>query len=252
MTEMRIQKLLSQQGIASRREVERMILEGRISLNGKTLHSLGVKVDPANAHIMVDGRALTKVQAPKVYWMFHKAANTLCVRAKPDDNRASIYDAESLNKLPFFVSAAGRLDYKGEGLLLLSNDETFVSAYSNPKLSYPRHYAVLATGKLSEEALQQIQRGVPLEDGPAKGIEVSYAHGKNLGASRGSWYFVTTHSSRHRLIQRVFERFDQRVIKLVRYGLGDFRMPEELSFGEHRQLTVEELSYLRKLVGLSS
>lgn len=229
-----------------------MIQDGRISLNGKILTSLGVKVDPATAHIAIDGRALAKVQAPKVYWMFHKAPNTLCVKAKADDNRASIYDAESLKKMPFFVSAAGRLDFKGEGLLLLSNDETFVNAYSDPKRTYARHYAVLATDKLSEEALREIQRGISLEDGPVKNFEVSYAHGKNLGASRGSWYFVTTHSSRHRLIQRVFEKFDQRVIKLVRYGLGDFRMPEELSFGQHRQLTVEELSYLRKLVGLSS
>jgi 23S rRNA pseudouridine2605 synthase len=164
--------------------------------------------------------------------------------------RQTIYDLPMLKKVPFLVSPVGRLDYRTEGLLLLTNDGDLASRLTHPKYEVPRQYHVLITGKLTEAQEKQIVKGIDLEDGPTGKAIIRYAHGKNLGASRGSWYAITVYEGRNRLVRRMFEHLGAKVVRLIRVSYGEVRMPEELAPGEYRQLTAEEILSLKKSVNL--
>ena len=90
-----------------------------------------------------------------------------------------------------------------------------------------------------------------LEDGPTLGAELRYAHGKNLGASRGSWYMITVFEGRNRLVRRLFDHFGNKVVRLIRVGFGDIRMPESLKPGDYLQLTPDQIQSLRKATNLT-
>lgn len=246
---MRVQKYLSQMGVTSRREAENWIRQGRLAINGEQIDQLGTQIDPTEDSLTLDGQALQIKEPPRVYWMLHKPDQFL-TSSQSQGDKPTIYDLPQLAKLPFKVKPVGRLDFRTEGLLLLSNDGEFIHRLTHPRFKVPRHYYVLVSGKLTEEQLRQIRQSVPLEDGPTRDIEINYAHGKNLGASRGSWYIISVKEGRNRLVRRVFEHFDCKVIRLIRYGMGPVRLPEELKVGEYRQLDAKELRNLRSLVQL--
>lgn len=248
MESMRLQKWLSRLGLASRREAEDWIKNGRISVNGKQA-SLGTKVDPENDHITVDGKPIRKEEPSKVYWVLNKPDKVLTSR-KPEEGKSTIYDLPKLKSLSLKVASVGRLDYRTEGMLLLSNDGELVHRLTHPKFKIPRHYQVLINGKLTKEQMETITKGVPLKDGMTKKVELVYAHGKNLGATKGSWYFITVYEGRNRIVRRIFEHFDYKVVKLIRYGFGDLRLSEDLAPGDYCQLSSKEIEYLKKSVGL--
>ncbi len=206
---------------------------------------MGHRVDPVHDKLTIDGRPFVKSEPPRVYWLLNKPDMVLTSRSSQSSDRATIYDLPRINKLGFLVSPVGRLDYRTEGLLLLSNDGDFVHRMSHPKFKLPRHYLALVNGKLTDEQMAAIQAGFNLEDGPVNRVKIQYAHGKNLGRSRGSWYFITVHEGRNRLVRRIFEHFEVPVVRLVRYGFGDLRMPEDLKPGEYIQLTPAQIDKLR-------
>lgn len=244
MEPMRLQKWISQLGLASRRQAETWITEGRFTLNGKKVDSMGVKVDPDTDEIRLDGKLLLTATPPRIYWMLNKPDQVLSARTDSSD-RMTLFDLPKLKNLPFVVSPVGRLDYRTEGLLLLSNDGELVNRLCHPSYKLPRHYHVLIAGKLTLEAEQAIRRGVELEDGQTGKADLTYAHGKNLGKSRGSWYFITVYEGRNRLVRRLFEKFEHKVIRLIRVGFGDLTMPEDLAPGDYRQLTSSEIQNLK-------
>lgn len=218
-------------------------------MNGQVIDQLGTQIDPEKDELSIDGRPIQRKEPPRVYWMLHKPDQVLTsMRAEGD--KSTIYDLPSLKELSFRVSSVGRLDYRTEGLLLLSNDGEFVHRMTHPSYKVPRHYYALITGKLSEQELQTIKKGVPLEDGVTGKIDIHYAHGKKLGASRGSWYIVTVYEGRNRLVRRIFEHFDHKVVRLIRYGMGPLRMPETLKPGEYLQLSSKDIKALKSLVQL--
>jgi len=246
----RIQKWLSQQGVASRREAEEWISHGLVYVNGKLVTEQGLRIDPSIDQVRVTGKHIHSKPPPRVYWLLHKP--DLVLTSRPDGSgRRSIYELESTRDLQFLVSPVGRLDYRTEGLLLLSNDGELVHRLSHPKYKVPRMYNVLADGRLSPEEEKALRRGIALEDGPTGRAEVVFAHGVNLGQSRGAWYFVTVFEGRNRLVRRMFEYFGLKVVRLVRYGFGDLRLPDDLPPGEYRQLTAAEINYLKEAVDLS-
>lgn len=245
METVRIQKWLSHLGLASRREAEEWIKAGRIGLNGEIVRSLGSKVDPSVDQIAVDGLPIAVRTPPRVYWLFHKPDQVMTSRTD-GFGRKTIYDLPRLRNLKFLVSPVGRLDYRTEGLLILTNDGELTHRLTHPRYKVPRHYHVLVTGRLSEKEEKQIQEGLQLDDGKTLPCQLRYAHGRNLGASRGSWYTITVYEGRNRLVRRLFEHFNYKVVRLLRVGFGDLRLPEDLSPGEYLQLTSIQVSSLKR------
>lgn len=231
-------------GIASRREAERWISEGRISVNGDVVRAPGTKIDPEKDKILLDRKPLQKAQPSLVYWMLNKPDRTLTSRTA-DKGKVTIYDLPMLRKVPFLVSPVGRLDYRTEGLLLLSNDNALVHRLSHAKYKIPRHYQALVSKRLSREDEAAIRKGIELSDGPVGKVDLKFAHGQELGASRGFWYFVTVYQGRNRIVRRIFESFDTKVIRLLRYGFGELRLPDNLAPGHYLQLNSKQIEELK-------
>jgi pseudouridine synthase len=245
MSEMRLQKWLSQLGIASRREAEKWISEGRVAINGRVVSELGTRVNPEVDNIAVDGRAVKSKLPPKVYWLLNKPDKHLTARSDELTDKKTIYDIPMIARAKFLVNPVGRLDFRTEGLLLLTNDGELSYKLCRPEYHVPREYQALLDSRLTREEEQEIKKGITLEDGPVTDVKIKFVHGENLGVSTGSWYIVTVHEGRNRLVRRMFEHFGKRVVRLIRVGFGDIRLPVNLPAGEYRQLTAEEVASLR-------
>ena len=250
MSKLRIQKWLSELGLASRREAEAWITDGRIAVNGTIVRELGMKIDPEIDRLTLDGKGLGRSKPSKVYWLLNKPDRTLTSR-KSQGNKSTIFDLPSLRGLTFDVAAAGRLDYRSEGLLILSNDGQLIFRLIHPKYKVPRHYSVLVNGRLSAADMKKMTQGIELEDGPVEQVNIKFVHGHNMGKTSGSWYFVTVFEGRNRLVRRLFEHFGLNVIRLIRNGLGDIRLPESLPPGKYIQLKPNQIKYLKEITGLA-
>lgn len=235
--------------MASRREAETWIVDGRVSVNGKVVTELGTRVEPGVDQVSIDGKLIKAAAPPRVYWMLHKPDEVLTARGD-DFNRTTIYDLPKVKKAPFLVAPVGRLDYRTEGLLLLTNDGELANRLCHPKYQVPRHYHVLSSGRLSESQEKAIIAGVELEDGKSGPADLRFAHGKNLGASRGAWYTITVHEGKNRLVRRLFEHFGMKVVRLIRVGFGDISMPEDLLPGDYLQLSSDQIQSLKRATGL--
>jgi len=248
MTEMRLQKWIAQLGLASRREAEKWIEEKRVLVNGE-IPELGSKVDPDKDEIVIDGKRLSQSAPPRVYWLLNKPDQVLTSR-NDEFQRATIYDLPALRAMPFLVSPVGRLDFRTEGLLLLTNDGEMSRRLMHPKYEVPRHYHVLISGKMSDAEEEKIRRGMILEDGPTGKVEIMFSNHTEMGGSRGSWYHVSVKEGRNRLVRRIFEALEHKVVRLVRFGYGDLRLPQDLAPGEYRQLSSQEIIDLKRGVEL--
>ena len=243
MEKVRVQKWLSQQGVASRREAERWIAAGEVFVNGDPIR-LGDRIDPQADYVTVNGKRISRQAPPLVYWLLHKPAGYLTSRQSQDE-KPTIFDLDSLAHLSFLISPVGRLDFLTEGLLLLSNDGELVHRLCHPKYKVPRQYAALVNRRLSPEEELQLSRGISLKDGPVAGVDIRYLHGEKIKGGRGSWYYVTVAEGRNRIVRRLFEHFDARVVRLVRQGFGDLRLPLNLKPGQYIQLTSEQIRRLK-------
>lgn len=245
---MRVQKWISQLGIASRRSAEKMIEDGRVSIDQKVA-KLGDQIDPDTHNLSIDGQTVKDKRPPMVYWLFNKPDKVIVSNYDKED-RTTIFQLDRLKDLPFKINFIGRLDYRTEGLLLLSNDGELCHRLCHPKYKVSRHYQVLSNVKLTQVQIKSINRsGVKLEDGNAR-CEIQFAQGTNLGKSKGYWYYVTVFEGRNRLVRRIFESLDAEVLRLIRYGFGNLRLPYELKAGEYKQLSSKEVSYLKKMAKL--
>ena len=182
MPEIRLQKLISQMGLASRREAETWISNGRIHVNGELVTDLGVKVDPETVSLQLDGKPVEVKKPPLVYWLFNKPDQILISR-KPEPGKPCIFELPNLKKLPFLVSPVGRLDFRTEGLLLLSNDGELVHRLSHPSYKLPRLYQVLIGGRLEKAEEQARVAAFLLSD------DSSFVTGQSLRSDGG----VTRH-----------------------------------------------------------
>lgn len=235
--EQRIQKILAQMGIASRRKAEELITEGRVVVNGKTA-AIGMKVDPAKDHIKVDGKLITRTE-PKIYLLFNKPKGVVTSLSDPE-GRPTIKDF--LKGIKYRIFPVGRLDYDSEGLLLITNDGDFAHAVLHPSKSIPKTYHVKVKGVVDESGLEKLRRGVRLEDGMTAPAKV-----KSLRKSENnSWLEITIHEGRKRQIRRMAEKIGHQVIKLKRVGINGLKLGD-LKSGEIRRLTIEEVEKLKSL-----
>ncbi len=234
----RIQKILAKAGIASRREAERMVVEGRISVNGKMVEALGFKADPSKDHIKVDGKRLTPFE-PKVILILNKPRGYLST-VKDPKGRPTVMDL--LKNVKWRIYPVGRLDFDAEGLLLLTNDGDLAHLLSHPRFSIPKTYLVKVAGVPEEKKLMRLRRGVVLEDGMARAVSCSLIRQRE----KNSWVRVVVTEGRNHLVKRMFAAIGQTVLKLKRIEYGPVVLGD-LPFGQTRTLTPGEVGKLRKI-----
>ena len=180
--EERIQKIIAQMGIASRRKAEEIIAEGRVTVNGK-IALIGEKADASKDHIKVDGKLLIR-REPKVYLMFNKPKNVVTSLADPQ-GRPTIKDY--LKGIRYRVFPVGRLDFDSEGLLFLTNDGDFTNAVLHPSRKIPKTYMVKVKGIIDDNKINKLRQGVRLEDGRTLPAKVKFAR----QSENNSWVEIT-------------------------------------------------------------
>jgi len=234
----RIQKIMAQGGIASRREAERLILDGRVTLNGKVVVELGTKADTDNDYIKVNGKLITRPE-PKTYVILFKPRGYVTTSKDPE-GRPTVM--ELLEKVKVRVFPVGRLDYDTEGLILCTNDGDLAHRLQHPSHEIPKTYLVKVDGVPTQEGVLKLRNGVKLRDGMTAPARVKIIK----KAEANSWLEIIIHEGRNRQIKRMFEAIGHTVIKLKREGLA-FLTLGELKPGEFRHLNAEEVKNLKAI-----
>ncbi len=230
----RLQKILAQAGLGSRRACEEMIAHGRVAVNGEPAH-LGQRTDGARDRIAVDGIPLP-VREGMAYYLLNKPAGVICSAADPQ-GRPTVVDL--VPEVPR-VFPVGRLDLPSEGLLVLTNDGELAFQLTHPSFGVAKEYVVQVEGVLSREAAGRLRRGVQLEDGPTAPAKVSV-----LGPNSAR---IVVHEGRKRQVRRMCEAVGHPVLRLVRTRIGPVA-DRSLAPGEWRALSVLEVRALWQAAG---
>ncbi len=245
MTDEKLQKVLARAGIGSRREMERWIEAGRVTVAGKVA-KLGDRIK-AEAAVTVDGRPVN-VAKPATsscrIILYNKPVGEVCTRSDPE-GRPTVFE-----KLPKLAGgrwiSVGRLDINTSGLLLFTNDGELANRLMHPSSQVDREYAVRVHGDVSEDMVNRLREGVLLEDGMARFSDVQYFD----GTGRNQWYHVTLLEGRNREVRRLWESQDVEVSRLKRVRYGCIFMPKQVSMGQWIELGQKELNDLCDLVSI--
>ncbi len=238
--EERLQKILSRAGISSRRAAERLIAEGRISVNGSVVVEPGTKADPGRDEIRLDGR-LISLETERIYLMLHKPKGYVTTLSDPQ-GRSIVTDL--INGVAARVYPVGRLDYDSEGLLILTNDGDFAQRLQHPRYGIPKTYRVKVEGHLLKGELKVLENGIDLPDGRFAPTDV-HLEKTNPGST---WLTMTITDGRNRVIRRAFDSLGHSVARLVRVAVADITL-SPLREGAWRMLTPREVERLLKLAG---
>jgi pseudouridine synthase len=238
----RLQKIIARAGLASRREAERWIVEGRITVNGTVISKLGSQADPFKDSIKVDGKRIKSAAAP-LYYAFHKPPGVITTLNDPQ-HRPDItpYVARLGEKRRVFP--VGRLDYNTTGLLLLTNDGELALRLSHPRFGVSKVYRAKLSGCPTPEDFARLREGIRLEDGmtsPARAHVIDKL-------KTNAWVEIEVHEGRKREVRRMFEALGYFVEKLVRIRVGPVELGR-LPMGELRPLTQNEVKALQIAVG---
>ncbi|MBI4686521.1 MAG: rRNA pseudouridine synthase [Nitrospirae bacterium] len=234
--EERLQKILAKAGIASRREAEKLILEGRVTVNGKAA-VLGMKADYERDHIKVDGRLIKKVE-PKIYLILNKPKGCITSMYDPE-GRPTVKDF--LKGIKAKIFPVGRLDYDSEGLLILTNDGELANAVLHPKHEIPKTYLIKVEGVLKDDDILKLEKGIKLKDGVTAPANVK----KIKKTEANSWLEITIYEGRKRQVRRMLEKVGHSVLKLKRIRINGIELGD-LPSGAYRYLTSEELKRLKR------
>lgn len=243
----KLQKVLANSGHGSRREIEAMIKEGRISVDGK-IATLGDRVEAdAPLKVRIDGH-LVSIREPADdicrVLAYYKPEGELCTRKDPE-GRPTVFD-----RLPNLRGsrwiAVGRLDINTSGLLLFTTDGELANRLMHPSREVEREYAVRVFGEISDEKIRKLTKGVQLEDGPAAFKKITFSGGEGMNL----WFNVTLTEGRNREVRRIWEAVDVQVSRLIRVRYGDLPLPKGLPRGGWTEFGLEEVNYLRTLVEL--
>lgn len=218
----RLNKLIADSGLASRRHADRMIEEGQVTVNGKRVYELGVKVDPQNDRILIDGKPLRKPLSQKIYIIFNKPTGVLTTMEDPLD-RPTV--AEYLEGVTARVFPVGRLDWDSEGMLLLTNDGDFANKVMHPKAEVTKTYLVKLDGKPEPVQLDKLRKGVSIVGGKvsARHIEKIKKSGDNK-SDKYEWYKIVITEGKNRQIRQMFAKIGFDVLRLQRVAIGRLRM----------------------------
>jgi 23S rRNA pseudouridine2605 synthase len=244
----RLHKVLASCGFGSRRAMEDLILAGRITVN-RMPAEIGQKVGPGD-EVRINGEPVSvRFAEPKArVLVYHKPTGELVTRDDPEE-RPTVF-----GMLPAISDgrwiAVGRLDYNTEGLLLFTNSGELANRLMHPRYEVEREYAVRVMGRLSDEQIETLKRGVELEDGPAKCERVEDGGGDEDASNH--WYKVVVKEGRNREVRRLFEALGLTVSRLIRVRYGRVSMPPPLKRGDVLELEPQEVNALLKSAGLKA
>lgn len=234
---MRLQKYLASCGVASRRHAEKLITEGRVSVNGETVTVLGTCIDEMNDVVQVDG-AFVKPEEEKHYIAYNKPVGEVTTSSDPE-GRATVMDR--FTDYPVRLFPVGRLDYDSEGLLLLTNDGELMNRLLHPRYEIKKTYLARVTSQISDDALVRLRRGVLIDGRMTSPAEVRVVRFSAFSTD----LIVTIHEGRNRQVRKMVDSVGHKVISLKRIGFGPVRL-NDLPTGMWRHLTEEELSLLKR------
>jgi len=240
----KIQKVLANLGYASRREIERWIEAGRVTVNGDVI-GLGARVS-ASDKICIDSKPVQRVIGEKAtrILLYHKPVGEICTRSDPE-GRPSVFD-----KLPRLRKgrwiAVGRLDINTTGLLLFTDNGELANRLMHPKYGIEREYAVRVLGEVTPEQLHALQQGIELEDGIARFVTIQDAGG--TGANH--WYHVSLLEGRNREVKRLWAAIGVQVSRLHRIRYGPVSLPRTVKLGQYQELDKQAKDLLLGTVGL--
>ena len=235
---MRVDKLLSNVGVASRAELKKYCKQGLISVNGKVINNPGVQVDSESDDIRFNGEKI--VYREFVYIMLNKPDGY--ISATFDKYDPIVLDLIDQSYLVFEPFPVGRLDKDTEGLLVLTNDGQLAHRVLSPKKHVPKTYYAKIQGKVTEEDILAFEKGVILDDG----YETMPAQLKILESGEQSEIELTIHEGKFHQVKRMFESVGKKVVYLKRLSMGKLKLDESLKLGEYRELTEEEVKLIEE------
>lgn len=230
----RIQKLIAQAGVASRRRAEQLMRNGEVTVNGEVITELGTKADPEKDHIKVSGKLINPILEKRelVYLLLNKPKGFLSSMSDPEGRKL----VTDLVKNYTAIHPVGRLDYNTEGLIILTNDGKFTNFITSSK-TVPKVYEVKTKGIPGENAISQLRRGIRLADG----FRTAPADIKELKSTgKNAWFEVTLHEGHNQQIRKMFDSIGNSVVKLRRTKIGHLD-DKFLKIGEYRMLTPQEV-----------
>ncbi len=242
----KLHKVLADAGMGSRRDMEELIIAGRVSVNGEPAH-IGQRILPTD-QVRINGKPIKRKLAnkPPRVLIYHKPTGEIVSHADPE-GRASVFDRLPPMKTAKWL-AVGRLDFNTEGLLMLTTSGDLANRFMHPRYSVEREYAVRVVGELSEGMRQKLLKGVELEDGPASFLRIRDGGGEGTN----HWYHVALAEGRNREVRRMFEAAGLMVSRLIRTRHGPIDLPKGLKRGRWEELEDNQVRALMASVGLKA
>lgn len=241
----RLQKVLAAAGVASRRRAEELIVAGKVTVNGKVVRTLGVRVDPERDRVVVSGRPIASER--RVYFVMNKPDGVVCSAETKVDGRGRPTVVSLLPAVAARIYPVGRLDFHSRGVLILTNDGALAAALTHPRHAVPKTYHVKFQGRLDEADYEALQSGVTLEDGtvtrPAEEVSLIKETDSN------TWVQITLRQGLYRQIRRMGEAIGHPVLKLIRVAIGNLTA-DGLDDGEFRPMTPAEVYDLVVMAGV--
>lgn len=233
---MRLQKYLAGCGIASRRNAEKMILEGRVSVNGQVIQTLGTQVDEVADVVQVDGITVHP-EEEKHYLVYNKPVGEVTTVSDPE-GRATVMDR--FRDYPVRLFPVGRLDYDSEGLLLLTNDGELMNQLLHPSFEIPKSYLTKVSNNVTEDEIKMLRKGVIIEGKMTSPASVRLIRHDTFSTD----LLITIHEGRNRQVRRMIAAVGHQVVRLKRIRFGPVYL-NDLPSGMWRKLTAEEIEKLR-------
>jgi len=236
----KIQKVLANAGLGSRRQIEDWLREGRIAVNGQVA-KLGDRIT-LDAKIRVDGRDVQLIKSASQkcrVLLYHKPEGEICSRSDPE-GRPTVFDHLPMLRNGRWISV-GRLDFNTSGVLLLTNDGELANFLMHPSAEIEREYAVRIQGQVTPAMIKTLKKGVKLEDGVAHFVDVSDAGGEGTN----HWYHVLVREGRNRVVRRLWESQGVKVSRLIRVRFGDITLPRMLRRGKWMELSLDDITKLK-------
>lgn len=239
MGEERLQKVLAHAGVASRREAEKIILDGRVKLNGVVVDALGTKANPESDIIEVDGNRILSNEK-KVYFVLNKPGRCVTTMSDPQGRRTV---KDLLSGIKERVYPVGRLDFDTTGVLIITNDGELANGLAHPKKEVDKCYRARVEGIPTEKALERLRQGIELKDGLTAPAKVKLLEKRQDEAS----VEIIIHEGRNRQVKRMCDAVGHRVTKLTRVSLGPISS-EGLRPAQLRPLSAKEIAALKALI----